>query len=90
VVHGLADIITAADAALVRIYARAHTAGYWQPPTLYAAEITAITEFVNLHDFQVRQCSWSEYRCAVDRASGQIHSAGLKVDHAHQLADLNP
>jgi len=79
-----------ANAALVRIYARAHSAGQWTPPILYANEITAITEFVNLHDFQVRQCSWSEYRRAVDRATGQIHSAGLKVDHAHQLADLNP
>lgn len=88
VVHGLADVINAADAALQRISTRAVVAGEWTPPTLYANEITALTEFATLHDYQVRQCSWSEYRRAVDRATGQITAAGATVDHAHTLAEF--
>jgi len=89
IVKGLRSFIAAADLALQHINARCYRAGHWRTPTLYANEITAITEFSTWHDWQVRQLSWAEYRAACDRAAGRITSAGCTVQRAADLAELS-
>lgn len=79
VVRGLSEHLAAADRTLVAIEARATQAGPWRSPTLYFSEIDALHTFVDLHEFQLKQLSYGEFRRAYLTTEGQVRSRGGAV-----------
>ncbi len=79
IVRGMHEHLASADAALKSIHARATAAGPWKPATLHYFEIDTMSEFVNLHAFQLKQLSLAEYKRAVANAAGNIRGAGNHV-----------
>jgi len=76
VVKGLQGHLRAADQALHAIQQRAMASGTWQPTALYFDEMAAISEAIDLHDFQLQQLSLSELDAAIRRAERQILAQG--------------
>jgi hypothetical protein len=72
--------LTQADAALVAVEARATASGTWRAPALYFSEMDAIGTFVELHEFQLEQLSYAEYRRVYARTEGQLRSRGVAVE----------
>lgn len=79
VVRGLAGHLAGIDAALTRIGHRANEGGTWAPPTLYFHEIEAIALLLDLHEFQIQQLSFREYRRAFDLTAAHVRAAGLPL-----------
>lgn len=69
VVCGLSEHLHTADEVLQAIAARCDTPSGWQRTPLYFHEIDALTTFVDLHAFQIKQLSAAEYQRAVDLAT---------------------
>lgn len=82
VVRGLTEHLQAADRALAAIEARASSTGRWRSPTLYFHEIDDVGTFVDLHEFQLQQLSYGEFRRAYTTTEGQARSRGAEVVHA--------
>lgn len=85
VVRGLAEHLGSAEIALQEIERRAISSGSWQSPTLYWLELDQIRTAVDLHEFQVRNLSYGEFRRAVARAMSEIRSTGGRVVDIGQL-----
>jgi hypothetical protein len=66
VVHGLSGHLHAAEMALKAIHQRAMAGGEWFSTPLDYQEIEDITSMVDLHEFQLSQVSYGEFRRAVD------------------------
>ena len=64
IVRGLQHYWEAADKALAAIWQRARAHGKWQPPVLRGSELTAITEAIDLHAWQIAQLSAGELASA--------------------------
>lgn len=79
IVRGMHEHWASADDALQSIHARATESGQWIPPTLHYFELDAMSSFIGLHAFQLRQLSLAEYRRAITSAAGQIQGAGNHV-----------
>lgn len=79
VVRGLQEHFKSAEAALQTIYDRARRPQGWFPTALHFQELDAVREFINLHDYQVRQLSRAEFIAAIDLAQAQIRSNGNTV-----------
>lgn len=69
------DTIDRACAAADAIHGRAWADSTWRTPTLYAAEITALTDLLVIHRFQLENLSWGEFRAALDSAKGYISNS---------------
>ena len=89
VVRGMTEHWDSTEQALDTIFKRAHSTGAWKSPTLYFNEIDLITEFINLHKFQVRRLSRGEYRDAIASAGGQIRASGCTVNFERDLAGVS-
>lgn len=82
VVRGLAEHLAGIDAALVAIEKRASSntppgadaAEHWRAPTLYAHEIEALALLLQLHEFQLQQLSFGEWRSALRLTFDRIRS----------------
>lgn len=88
IVRGLHEHIATTDAALGAIYARAlrKGGGHWrQAPTLYFDELDALTTFVGLHDYQMRQLSRAEMLAAIEEAQKHTRAKGHSVTLVHDL-----
>ncbi|MCL1962228.1 MAG: hypothetical protein FWG56_10790 [Desulfovibrionaceae bacterium] len=79
VVRGLREHLAAADRALCAVEARASDSGHWRAPALRFNELDAIGTFVDLHEFQLRQLSYAEFRRAYQTTEGQARSRGAEV-----------
>ncbi|MCS4509173.1 hypothetical protein [Xylophilus ampelinus] len=79
VVRGVRAHIQAGQHALAGIQQRAMASGAWRPTALYFQELDAISAAVDIHEFQLRQLSFGEYRRAVARAIAEVRSAGGNV-----------
>ena len=79
IVRGMREHWASADAALQSIHARATAAGPWRPTALHYFELDAMSAFIGLHAFQLRQLSLAEYKRAVTSATGQIQRTGGRV-----------
>lgn len=88
VVRGLQAHFEEADSALSAIYDRANLDSGWRAPTLYFDEMDAITGFVSLHSYQVRQLGRAEYVAACARAAGQIRATGCTLTFARDIPAL--
>lgn len=78
IVRGLKEPLMTADDALQTIYARATATGQWTRVTLYFHELDAISQFVELHTFQVNQLGRAEFLKAVDAAHKKIRAKGQR------------
>lgn len=65
--------------ALVAVEQRATAAGPWRTPTLYAAEIDAISTLVDVHLYQLQQLSYGEFRAVYQKTIGQVRTQGGQV-----------
>lgn len=79
VVRGLAHHLRAADAALAAVEQRATRTDHWRTPTLYAAEIDAISTLVDVHLYQLQQLSYGEFRAVYQQTIGQVRTQGGQV-----------
>ena len=94
VVRGLAEYLTAADRALAAIEARASASGGWRSPVLYPGEIDAISTFLDFHEFQLKQLSYTEFRRAYRRTEqmarqrgAEVKKLGRRTNHADPIED---
>lgn len=88
IVRGLYEHLASADRALHAIHVRASADHAWRPPTLHYDELDAISAFVNLYEFQIRQLGRSELAQAIDSAAGQIRGSGGTVS-IFEMPDLS-
>jgi len=88
VVRGLVEHLHSAELALQAIQQRAMSGGAWQATALYYQELDHITEAVDLHEFQMQQLSYGEFRRAVVRAEAEIRSAGGPVVDVGQMEGM--
>lgn len=79
VVHGLHEHLATAETALQSVYRRARSADGWTATPLYFHELDALREFVDLHAFQMRNLSRSEFEQVIQTATSQIRSNGGKA-----------
>lgn len=86
VVRGMASELAKCEAAVQAIGDRTgDTHDTWKSPTLYAAEITATSDLVHWHKFQLQQLSYKEYASARDYAVAKVRSSGgkaIRINHA--------
>lgn len=78
VVRGLAEHLHAAELALNAIEDRAMPAGTasWQHTALRSGEMDAISTLLDLHQFQLEQLSYGEWREACDKALARVQTHG--------------
>lgn len=76
VVRGLSEHVHGAEVALREIQRRAMASGAWLPPELHVEEIERIDTAVDLHEFQLQQLSYSEFRQVVVRLEAEIRGNG--------------
>lgn len=90
VVRGLKEHFLTAEKALQHIYDRAlhKGGGRWAPTTLYFHEIDALTDFVNLHSYQVYQLGRAKFIAAIDAAQKDTIAQGHTVTLAHDRERL--
>ena len=81
VVKGLAGMLAETDAALDAIANRAGSAEKWRAPVLRGDEIRLLGEFLHVHEFQLAQLSYREYRQACAQAVARVRcSGGVAID----------
>ena len=80
VVRGLQGHLSAADHALRAVEARASAGVRWHAPELRFDELEAIGTFLDLHDFQLRQLGYAEFRRALAATVGQARQRGVRVE----------
>ena len=88
VVKGLTRVTQEADVALDDVWNRITRHGRWQPTGLHYQELTAISDFVNLHIWQIRQLSHGEYLAAIRTGVGLMGATGIVISDLDQMADL--
>jgi len=88
VVKGLTRVTQEADAALDSVWNRITRHGLWQPTGLHYQELVAISDFVNLHIWQIRQLSHGEYLAAIRTGVGLMGATGIVISDLDQMADL--
>ena len=88
VVKGLTRVTQEADAALDEVWNRITRHGRWQPTGLHYQELVAISDFVNLHIWQIRQLSHGEYLAAIRTGVGLMGATGIVISDLDQMADL--
>ena len=82
VVRGIHEHIASAHHALQSVYTRAmqvnpHTPlDRWRPTALHWHELDAISTFVDLHAYQIRQLSRKEFLSAITAAVGYVRGHG--------------
>lgn len=76
VVKGLAGVLAEVDEALDAIDARASVGQDWRAPVLRGAEIRLLQEFLHVHQFQLEQLSYREYRQACAQAVARVRCGG--------------
>ena len=79
VVKGLAGLLAEVDEVLDAIEGRAVqglTAGGWRAPVLRGEEIRQLQEFLRVHQFQLEQLSYREYRQACAQAVARVRCGG--------------
>ena len=79
VVKGLACLLAEVDEVLDAIEGRAVqglTAGSWRAPVLRGEEIRRRQEFLRVHQFQLEQLSYREYRQACAQAVARVRCGG--------------
>lgn len=89
VVRGLAEHLHSAELALQAIERRSMATGMWLPTALYYQELDHIAAAVDLHEFQMQQLSYGEFRRVVVRAEADIRSAGGRVVDVGQLQGVS-
>lgn len=89
IVRGLHEHITTAERVLQDIYDRALRigGGRYIRATLYFNEIDALTEFVELHTFQVNQLGRAEMLAAMDAAKKHTIAQGHTATLVHNITD---
>lgn len=85
IVRGLQEHLRSAELALQGIQQRAMASGEWRPTSLYYQELDHISSAVDLHEYQLGQLAYSEFRQAVARAASEIRSTGGRVFEVGQL-----
>ena len=86
VVRGLAEHLASIDRALVTIEARATQAGPWRSPTLHFDELDAIYLLLDLHEFQLEQLSYGEFRRAYEATEARVRSSGGQLVRPSEVA----
>ena len=76
VVKGLAGVLAEVDEALDAIDARASVGQDWCAPVLRGAEIRLLQESLHVHQFQLEQLSYREYRQACAQAVARVRCGG--------------
>lgn len=79
VVRGLAGHLADIARALATVGARASEGRAWFAPTLYFHEIEAVQLFLELHEFQLRQLSFREFRRALNLTTAHVRSARIPL-----------
>ena len=79
VVRGLRGHLDAANEALQAIAARARLSTGWKPTALHYHELDAVSTFMDLYAFQLKQLSTREFLEAIESARGRLHSLGHQV-----------
>lgn len=91
IVRGLQEHITAALQACESYQARSGCADSWQPSELLFQELDALSEMVDLHEFQLKHLTASEVHEAARRLIARTQSAGGAVYEANDsLTTLTP
>ncbi|MFZ3141179.1 hypothetical protein [Polaromonas sp.] len=90
IVRGLREHIASAQAALQAVTSRARSTGAWKPPALHYAELDAVHNVMDLHEFQLRQLSAGELSRIVQKLIATVQSSGGEVLRvpAEELAGL--
>lgn len=78
VVRGLHEHLASAHHALQTVYTRAKQVNpeAWRPTALHYHELDAISTFVDLHAYQIRQLSRKEFLSAITAAVGYVRGHG--------------
>lgn len=76
IVRDISGHLHTAHTALMAIYTRAMGSGIWRAPALWFDEMEALEVFVQLHAYQARELSRSEFLRAIELASKSIVKAG--------------
>lgn len=85
VVRGLGEHLHSAELALQAVHQRAMTNGAWHSTSLYYQELDQVNTAVDLHEFQLGQLSYGEFRQAFRRAADEVRSTGGQVVDIEQL-----
>ena len=85
IVRGLSEHLHSAEVALQEIERRAMATGTWCPTSLYYQELDHISAAVDLHEFQMTQLSYGEFRRALQRAVIEIKNTGGRVVDVGQM-----
>jgi hypothetical protein len=85
IVKGLAEHLRSAEVALQAIERRAMAPGAWKATALYYQELDHIATAVDLHEYQLQQLSYGEFRRVVVCAEAEIRSAGGRVVDVGQM-----
>ncbi len=88
VVRGLHGHLIAAEQALQVVYNRAMLSTGWRPTALHFHELDAIREFVQLHAYQIKQLSRSEYLAAIRSAQARNRNLRNTVTVVNDLERL--
>jgi len=84
-VRGLDAYITSAHNALQSVFQRSNTGTAWRQSPLYFYELDAISTFIELHTFQIRQLSRSEIEDAVNKANCAAQGQHTHVEIVRDL-----
>lgn len=76
VVRDISGHLAEANDALQAIHDRAMASGCWRAPALWFVEMEALDVFIQLHAYQARELSRSEFLRAIELASKSIVKAG--------------
>ena len=89
VVRGLIEHLTAADTTLHAIQARCTAHGGWSSTALYFYEIEALSTYIDLYDFQLKNLSAIEYDQAYRHAiaeTNRVQGVVIKVPNSFATA----
>lgn len=76
IVRGLREYIASAIQALDAIRERAMASGAWEQTTLYPAELIAISEAIDLHEYQLKHVTAGELHRIAQKLIARTQSSG--------------
>jgi len=76
IVRGLREVFEAAEQALASIRERATKGGAWRATALYASELIAVSEALDMHEFQLAHVSAGELHAVAKKLIARTQSSG--------------
>ncbi|WP_237736666.1 hypothetical protein [Delftia acidovorans] len=78
IVHGLAEHFNSAQTVCEAYFARCRAGGAWHPSAVHFNELDALTNAIDLHEFQLQQLTAHEIQEVTRRLIARTESSGAK------------